>query len=502
MQRAVLFGSVAAIAVLSAWYVGAGVYTLGQLLRLPQVISIAEPQPIGGAMRVVAGQPMLVDYRTGYPSIPLPYGSLEYWIPGMIARLARADDAFSILRIGRLYSLVSLVAVSLLIVDLLRQDSVPWRLAVLAPLPLFWCTYPLRWAVQFAPDFPAIALSLAGWWLNRAGAEYKRSSERRLRIAAQVLLWTWAFHTKPTMVPGMIGYLSEVMISGQTFRGWRQSDWLKRGLPLLLTVLLIVASAFVANVATAGGWYLNAVHSLRANKFSLEYLVGALSFRPALVPLLLLFLAVTLLSARSLCASRAVLLNLCVELVFMSKQGSNLDYLLGSLSLFCISLPHILAAAITRARLTADLKTLTLGAAATAMVLSIATRTAIVSRGEFIEPGIDELEAVHNAVKSYGPDRVLCLDSFTAQRTGAFYPYAEPHQCARLLQLHEITIEPVLDRIRHKEYRAIIVNPYYRNSPVYHDLRLVPMELQTAIQDNYILDTCGKWLCLLKPGRG
>src|SRR5262245_211375 len=93
-------------------------------LAAKYAISLVEPQLVAGAMRVATGDRLYRDYRNERPVIPLPYGVLEYVIPGLAARLAGHADAVAILHFGRSVSLASGVGVLAMLAGLARQRGV------------------------------------------------------------------------------------------------------------------------------------------------------------------------------------------------------------------------------------------------------------------------------------------------------------------------------------------------------------------------------------------
>jgi hypothetical protein len=439
---------------------------------------------------------MLTDYRVGYPAIPLPYGSLEYWLPGITARLLGVHEGLGALRVGRAFSLVALLAICLLLPQLARHNCT-YRYAWLAVLPLFWCAYPLRWATQFAPDFPALALSLGGWLLYRPAIEER--PHPAARAALQALLWTTAFHVKLTMIPGLIAYCCESLawVLAQP-QPTRRSAILRAITPLFLLVSLVVSSCFLANLFTNGGWFLNAVKSSAIFEYGLNNLWSALRFRPALLPLLSLILIFSMVTARDSWLSPAILLTAAFEMLCMTKQGSNVDYMLGTIALFGLTLPGAarnFLASTGRAPALAS----TSGALVLAAALAIGARDTIVPAKEFPLTSDAEINRVRAAAAKYGASRVLCMDAFTAQRTGAFYPYAEPHHTARLLQLKLFSLQPVIDRVTRHDYALIVTNQFFINPPSYNGLVLFPAQLRDAIQANYELDSCDQSLCFCIP---
>lgn len=484
---------------------------MGYLWRLPQVISISEPQAIAAALRVASHKPMLTDYHVGFPIIPLPYGALEYWVPGVTARLLHDVTALSVLRVGRCFSLLSFGCIILILLKLSRQDGLSWKTTLLAPLPLFWFAYPLRWAIQFAPDFPAVGFSLAGWCVCRAAARVNSQGERRIRMVVQAILWTIAFHIKPTMIPGLIGFLCEVLALTGTKKDPGIRTIIRRcAYSGALLIVLVVSSSVTLNYLTDGGWYLNAIKSSVIFDYSERHLLASLSFRPALVPLLLVFLLINVLLASRLWISRAVLFTAAVECAFMTKQGSNLDYLLGSISLFGLSLPYallLLKQQYSGANHQSWLRVRSHMAPIVTVVMSLllagalaaGARSATFARNEFPVPSPAEIATLREKVQMHSRESVLCLDPFAAQSCGAFYPYAEPLHIARLLQLHSISLDTIVDRINKREFDTIVVNPYYFKPPEYHDLLLFPQVLQQSIKSGYEVETCGRWLCFLRP---
>ncbi|MGI8907741.1 MAG: hypothetical protein ACR2IE_14765 [Candidatus Sumerlaeaceae bacterium] len=506
-----------AIVALSGWYVGCALLSLHRAILLPQVLSISEPQAIAAGMRVAAGTAMLTDFRIGYPIIPLPYGVLEYWLPGIVARSVGWRDAMNVLFLGRLVSLLSLVIILILYWRLLRQEDLPARYAVIAALPLLWAAYPLRWAAQFAPDFPAVALSLAGWCVGRTVLLARNETRSRgnpiVYATAQALLWTAAFHFKPTMIPGVVAFLFEASAGRTGHVSANQRTRLRRAMvPLVLSAVFILSTSFALNAATQGLWYLNAVKSSAAFRFRLEYLFSSLTFHPTLSPLLIVFGMISLLLSRSIVVFRAVLATAFLECLFMMKQGSNVDYLLGSIALFGFALAKT-AHGLSRTW-KADVLLPGDGPAAikrrywiAVMVMGLMlagslahnARDAVLQTNELPAPWKAEIAAARNAVRKFGSDAVLCLDPLTALRTGAYHPYVEPLQVLRLAELGMVSLDQLVKRIETKTFRLIVVNPSFVRPPVYHDIAIFDTRVREAIRRNYVQFSAGNWLIMLAP---
>jgi hypothetical protein len=231
-----------------------------------------------------------------------------------------------------------------------------------------------------------------------------------------------------------------------------------------------------------------------------------LLFHRTLLPVLGCYVLISLLAARRVLASRVFLASFVVELLWMTKSGSNVNYLLGSIALFGLSLPYIARNAVEWYRSSSSSHQpipggglLAGSALVLAAALAINARDALIPRNEIIPPTANEIAEVRNAIARYGASKVLCLDPFTAQRTGAFYPYAEPHHIAALTESGFISLSDVTERIQQGQFSLVVVNPYYINPPVYHDLTLFPTPIKQALSQHYTTAGSGRWLRFLQP---
>ncbi|MBX3729239.1 MAG: hypothetical protein KF858_08645 [Candidatus Sumerlaeia bacterium] len=208
----------AALGLVSLVYAVLFLALLPPRLAAPTAISAIEPQPVAGALRVARGEILYRDFFAERPVLPLTYGALPYWITGKSARLIGSTEPRQVMRVGRAITLFGTLAVTLLLAFLAFQRGVSVRWAGLACLPMFWFPYLAEWWVKFTPDAPALALSLAGWALL-GPPDREQSGRFPARLVGAVLLWTLAFHFKPTVLAGPMGFGIERLVAARAPSG-------------------------------------------------------------------------------------------------------------------------------------------------------------------------------------------------------------------------------------------------------------------------------------------
>ena len=285
--------------------------------------SWVEAQPIAGALRVARGETLYRDHRTSDAATPLTYGVLEYAVPGWVGRATGKTTAIDLAHFGRGISLFAEVGIFFLAASLARRQGAhaPWYW--LAAIPLLWFPYPFEWFHKFAPDAPALLFSLAGWWVvggpqrwgfeqPERGAAAWRSPATLARSAAAVFFWTIAFHFKPNVLVGLVGFAAEFLLfarSGAGSAGVEGSLRASHRLPLglsaqqgralsvvaalgLATLACTLVSAFAIDRATDGLWRLNLIDAMLVCEVDLRFVLGDLRLLQPEGAMLLLWMAV------------------------------------------------------------------------------------------------------------------------------------------------------------------------------------------------------------------
>lgn len=170
-----------------------------------------------------------------------------------------------------------------------------------------------------------------------------------------MLCWILAFHFKPTIVVGPIGFAAEALVfawrataPGGEDRAWTLAQRLRAllrapavraaaalGLALLAGCLV---SALAIDRATSGLWRLNLIDAMRVCAYDLRFVLADLRFlRVDGVIALFWMAAVAVVLFRASAAGLAFLVVLPIDLMLMSKQGSSANYLLESIAVWGIA---------------------------------------------------------------------------------------------------------------------------------------------------------------------
>jgi hypothetical protein len=108
-------------------------------------------------IRVIA---LYRDFRTA-PFIPLVYGPIVPWITASLAP-SFGSGAMAALEAGRVITIVSTLAVCILIFALARRNRAGFPAAALATLGFVLSPIVLRWGFEYRVDMPALAFELGG----------------------------------------------------------------------------------------------------------------------------------------------------------------------------------------------------------------------------------------------------------------------------------------------------------------------------------------------------
>jgi hypothetical protein len=442
-----------------------GALGAAERLGTPIPATTVEAQPIHGMMRVASGGALYDDWRDGPPWAPLSYGALFYWVPGMAARVA-GGTAMTALVAGRAFTVLGAVAASALLVLIARQRGhgrATLALVALAPLVLapLW-----KWIGSASPDYPAVALSLLGWWLAGVPREGNEPGARRwARVAGAGLVWALVFHVKPTVLAGPAAFAAEWL--------WR-GRWREVAVAAAVNVAGALAGAVVLNLATGGLWKLNAVDSMALSGFAAANTLSV--FKALGVHGLLLAVVVAGLGAacwKREPAAFAALGLLAVQAVFLSKRGGDANYLLG----FC-AVAGVALAGLTR-RMESS-RVVVCGALAVALLAGLPS--AWKSAGTNWA-GEANLAAVARQVE--GARNLLVLDPNWGMMNGHAVPYADGYHLAILAQGGAVDLAPLIAQIRSREHDLVVANLTYVYPMGYQGVRLAPPELVQALTTRY-----------------
>jgi hypothetical protein len=492
-------------------------------LANPYANSMVEAQPVAGAMRVARGEPLYRDFRTDDSVVPLTYGALLYAVPGWAGRASGTTSAQELAQLGRVQALLAGVGIILFAALLARRQGARGAWGWLAAAPLLWFPYPLEWATKFAPDLPALMLGLAGWWI--AGGPQDRSAGWRSaaaleRGAGAVLCWTLAFHFKPTIVVGPVGFVAEALVFAGRATARRVEDGpasVARWASTLLRSRAVVAAALIAlafvacclasglalDRATGGLWRLNLVEAMRVCAYDLRFVIADLRFlRFDGVAALFWMAAVAVILFRGTPAGLAFLIILPLDLVLMSKQGSSANYLLESIVVWGIAA----AAAFGSGRRFDSATRDGLDRTTASWLLFPVFAILLIGAGklgtvfwEIDPPATRELREVDAIVAQVPPSTVLGMDPFYGLSRGLALPFADPYH-ASLLATHGVAdLGAVAQRIEQAGYAAIVGNRLMLGNAAYHGQPLYPDVLRRALRERYRPAYEGDWLVVWVP---
>ncbi|MCB2153243.1 hypothetical protein KQI84_00025 [bacterium] len=467
--------------------------TLPFRLSEPVPLSAVEPQPVVGALRVARGEVLYRDYMDEFPVVPLTYGALEYESIGLIGRVLGIETTTGMLLLGRWVTFLATIGCVALIAVLAHQRSVPWRYAFIAGLPLFWFPYMDEWLVKFTPDTLALLASLGGWAL--VGPPGKRGSRKDVaRLCGAILLWIIVYHVKLIVLIGPVGFAAERLSAALRQRSGKSVLPVAiAGFAVLVGVLL---TSLLVNVMTDGMWKLNAVDSTAACRFRFGYVVRSLiSFAPASflgpkAPVIFgglgVFLVMTvwaiLRTARQPLYG-VFLALLLVNLLFLAKQGANINYLLGATLAwglaavvdvtqrrpFALSVPEMILAGMIVSLIALDMPS----------APRITKEISLPSQQEFSRA--DELR------KQIADDKVLVADPVYGITREAAIPWADTYHASLLDATGTGVFDPIFAKVAAGEYDLVITGrfAYYGAVANYHDLPVSPRGLWTALRASY-----------------
>lgn len=465
-------------------------------------IGSIEPAVAVGSLRIADGQPIYRDIRTSRPIDVLSYGILEYQIPGLLAKAVSGNKALLVLKAGRSQSFICFLAIIFVLAVLARQRGAEWKYGLIAWLPLIWFPYPFEWAAKFAPDFPALLCSLAGWLL--ASSADRVSGSRRIVLALLAGgVWAAGFHFKPIVIPGQIAFALEAVAG---FRTSRRADeqWTgnaARFSPLLIYAGVSVLVSCVLHFATHGLWTQNTLTSLRLMDYRPSNFLAIMS-KPSgslHLPELVLMITIALLLIRQERLFAAYLCCAAVEILMMFKQGSASNYLLGSVSLWGLSFALWLRQTLATAYRERLVRVAYVALTGLCIALLPGLSRAGMLSWDMIVPPQSELAGVALRAKQLPPDSILCLDGFVGQYCSIPYLYSDGVMTSILLKKQFVSIEDVLERVRNRRYALIIANYYMPWKARYQNISVCPEPLLNAINEHYTVDSAARWLVLYRP---
>lgn len=471
LARALLLAALA----LSVFYLGALLWTDAQRLPLHHPFTGIEPQPVWGALRVARGLPLYTPWDRETPHVPLTYGPLAYLLPGSIARVFGRADADSVLHLGRALSALASLAVAWLLSRLARARGRSEAFAVLAALPLVWFPYPMEWSARFAPDTLALALSLGGL-----------AAARRARGGLAGALWAAGALVKPTAFVGPLVALLDA-------RRARSPGVLPRA--VTVGAGLLVTSLLALELRTAGLWRSHLFDAMSVCAYSPRYaLASVMNLGPAGVAALLALFGVALAAGDT--DDRAALLSAaCLELALACKQGSNVNYLLGTVAL------SALIAGDAWERAWRERRPLGWSAALAGVVTALGLGAPEAPRvlREGVIPLRREVRVIAARVAALPRDRVLSLSPYFGIAHDLPFLYADPYHANLLARRGRVRFDDALARLRDGRYDAVVSDLPHHAPIVWHDGAYSPRELAAALQSRYALTVRGRLLLLWEP---
>jgi len=488
--------------------------------------SAIEPQPVAGAMRFINNEPLYQDYRIGRPVIPLPYGVLEYAVPGLTAKIIGTKDALSVLRLGRIYSFLSAVGIVIVLSILASQRGVPYKFSFIAFLPLVWFPYILEWFAKFAPDTPALLCSLGGWAIlrppnlsNSRTAPFPSVSKMILSL----IVWTMGFHFKPIIIAGQIGFGVEcisTILKQRKSSPERSVSIFGKVLILYISYLfLVLVTSGMLDWTTRGLWHLNCISSMSKCPFKLIYISMSLKFLRTeyLIVFLLMVLLAVLFSRRNIIFI-SFLITLLTELISLSKQGSNVNYLSGSISIWGLGIIIYgweefkiyicrmranLDEKITIRRFVKEIKPFFGWSIwlflSIAIILMLNTHKAKIINWEAFIPYRDELARIDRLVMNVPTDRLLCLDGFYGLSREVPFIFADSYHAGILSRQGIVSFSREVENLRKHQYDFVIWNLLHYRNIKYHKIPTFPEEIGNALEENYKVSFVGRWLVLWTP---
>ncbi len=197
----------------------------------------------------------------------------------------------------------------------------------------------------------------------------------------------------------------------------------------------------------------------------------------------------------------AFFLSLGFDLTLMTKQGSNVNYLIGSLAIWAVGTSGILQKAwaldgddgVLRPRFVTPWAALL-----TILLLLGSNRAGVIAR-EVRVPSRQEIEKIDQAVTSFPANRVLGLEPFYGMLRGLPILYSDGYHAALLSSAGRISLTAEAERIRRGDYHAIVANRLLISKVRWHGAPFVDQELREAIETNYEPALSGSWLVLWLP---
>jgi hypothetical protein len=467
----------------------------------PWPLGIVEPSVLVGVERVVRGEALYRAYWESLPLNPLPYGVAEYLVPGLIGRWTGLVEPMELIRIGRLISLAAFLAVAILCMVAARGFGAGRLWSVAAAGGVFAVPAAMEWATKLAPDMPALALSLAGWLLARRLLMPGSPAGKFAAGVVCAVCWLAAFHYKPTVIAGPIALSVEMaLLFAAGMRPWLPLAWsvVALGASLLVVVLL--------QWVTGGLYWANMFGSMAVCRYSLSNLAQTINLVPPNGVVLTGLLLVVVLRGGSHCIWLAALANFVLELLLATKQGSNVNYFMGSLALSGIAFAISASGTIVESRAMpggrVDLRRMGLIAAHLVLLCGLILQVpgALEFSRELPIPDTAELAAADRTVEETGErGQVLCLDPFYARTRHMDYPYADSYHANLLLSAGIGDVSPLVGRARRREIPLIVANKLLVWKFAPHGAGLVYFPLREAVLQNYRPSFVGRWLILFVP---
>lgn len=521
-------GAMALLAAVSLYYTAAWLWVTPRRVMSDYALTLTESQPTAGALRVARGEALYTDYRTVRPVLPLPYGVLTYWIPGMMTRATGAGgaaEALTALRLGRLVAALSTLGIAAVLLFLARQRGIPWRWAWLAAVPLVWFPRMMEWTGKFFPDTPALFFSLAGWaLLGPPGATSPNAGGRANpglgKTLAAAALWTLGFHFKPTLLAGPIGFGIERLFhaaaaareAGKAAPRLHWNEFAKEARPVMPAAAAFLTLAGITSAAlhfgTDGLWTLHVVGANRVWEHKTSFiLMNFYQLRLGSLAALAGMLALAATTLRRAPLFAAFFLCFLLDTLAMSKQGSNVNYLLGSVALW--GLATVVAASPNASSsfaaegsrsLLRGLSTRWIAGLVAAALLLHAPLARIV-RWESAAPRPGEIEQVDQWILRFSPDEIVCAEGLYGLQRGLPILFGDSYHAAALETRGLVDFTPEIEAAREFRYAMIITNRLFLGNDRYHDLPTFPPALGHELRRAYKPVFVGNWLMVWTPER-
>lgn len=443
-----------------------------------------------GALQVARDKPLYTDFTEIKPAVPLTYGPLAYWVPGTLAQMLDITEARQVTRVMRLISAGAFVSLLFLLVMLARVFSPQKKVWVVALLPLFWFPYICEWSGKAFPDFPALFLSVLGWYFARKSCRHIRLSH----ALAAVLLWGMAFYFKPIVTVGLSAFIGEWI--GRTVKEKRVALRPAFYMPLLAFGVLAGIVSILINWHTNGMYRLHTIDSAMHLNWSLaNYRTFVLPTRESwLIPVLI---ALALINIRRSTLALPFLIEVGIQSVLLIKEGASINYWSGSVVLFGLMLAQVLGQ--IRFEELSQRIWFKASAGCIALILALNIGNTFVFLREIPPVPAREVYQAAQWIPHENENR-LCVSPYFALVYDLPCPFMDTYHAAILERAKVVSFRDEASRIASGNYQVIIGDYLMYAKP--EQLKtgaLMPLSIVEANRENMKIEYQGNFLTVMSP---